>query len=116
MAEELSTVTESQELNQTRIEQNNRAKKSRSFPGRPTSQGGRETWWRFCVRHAGQSGLTHGDYWSCEANDNVLRRYISKENDPTITEWSLEKKLLRTVGLFWPSDRNHSARMSGKQI
>src|ERR1700739_155012 len=88
MSDQLSSE-EVKQLNQERIAEANRAKAS-AFLARQQANEAR-SWYNFCVKHSGQSGLTHGDFFGCTANENMLRGYISKMDPPVINEQNLEQ-------------------------
>lgn len=79
---------QAKQLNQQRIDEGNRAK-AESFAAQKAAVAAR-AWWRFCLRHSGQSGLKHGDYFSCQANDDLLTNWIDQQEDPIVDERSLE--------------------------
>ena len=82
------TNEEVNELNRERIDAANRAK-AEEFAAKKAAVAAR-SWWKFSLRHSGQSGLKFGDYLSNEANDNLLTSWI-EQADLDVTEVNLEQ-------------------------
>ena len=82
------TNQQASKLNQQRLDEGNRAEAEAYRAKRDAVAA--HAFWRFSLKHSGQSGLQHGEYLSNEANDNMLLGWIEQQQDTSITEQSLE--------------------------